>query len=172
MKPLSLKMRAIGLLSQREHSPLELRRKLMRIARDARAHAAAASPVPADEAVEDDGTGMAAEVDTLLAWLQAQGYLSEARFVESRVHARAQRYGSLRIKQELAQHGLGLDAEQQAALAATEFERAQAIWQRKFGASSAQAALDPALRAKQTRFLAARGFSPGVIRRLLRSEDD
>jgi len=180
VKPLSLKMRAIGLLSQREHSPLELRRKLLRIARDVQVRARAAErsdPAGGDagETRDDDeisSEATAAEVDALLAWLQAQGYLSESRFVESRVHARAQRYGSLRIKQELAQHGLDLGAEQQAALAVTEFERAQAIWQRKFGNAPAQAAFDPALRARQTRFLAARGFSPGVIRRVLRAEDD
>ena len=34
MNPLSLKMRAIGLLSQREHSLVEMRRKLLRISRN------------------------------------------------------------------------------------------------------------------------------------------
>lgn len=173
MKPLSLKMRAIGLLSQREHSPLELRRKLLRIAREQ--HAARlpaeppADPDEADMADTADIVDLATEVDELLAWLQAQGYLSEQRFVESRIHARVQRYGSLRIKQELAQHGLALSAASQAELKTSELERARAIWQRKFGGLPPE---DQAARAKQTRFLVARGFAPEVIRRVLRATHD
>lgn len=164
MKPLSLKMRAIALLAQREHSLSELRGKLLRLARAAqalkRAEAGDGGEDPT-EAVADPG----AEVDELLVWLQVQGYLSESRFVESRVHARAQRYGNLRIKQELAQHGLTLDAERQAQLKDSEFERALAVWARKFGAALPE---DAAARARQTRFLAGRGFSAEVIRRVLR----
>ena len=52
----------------------------------------------------------AAEVDALLDWLAAHRHLSDERFVESRVHARAARYGNLRIRQELAQHGAAIDA--------------------------------------------------------------
>lgn len=170
-KPLSLKMRAISLLSQREHSVLELRRKLLCVAREAQRKAVMvlsadgrdddAPAVMADVAVD-----LAHEVDDLLAWLQAQGYLDETRFVESRVHAREQRFGSLRIKQELAQHGLSLSADGQTALKATEMERATALWQRKFGGAATQ---DLAAKAKQSRFLMARGFAPDVIRRILRA---
>ena len=111
------------------------------------------------------------EVDTLLAWLQAQGYLSETRFVESRIHARAARHGNLRIRQELAQHGLAPDADQLERLKESEFDRARAIWQRKFGNSSPETRREPAERARQMRFLAGRGFSADVIRRLLRNPD-
>jgi len=170
MKPLSLKMRAIGLLSQREHSLSEMRRKLLRISRDMARAKVRDEAAPADEAEEADAqSAAAAEIDVLLAWLQAQGYLSEARFVESRIHARAQRYGSLRIRQELAQHGLGLGADAQAELKATELSRARAIWLRKFGGDVPE---DPAARAKQTRFLVGRGFAPEVIRRVLRAESE
>ena len=182
-KPLSLKMRAISLLSQREHSVLELRRKLLRMAREAQRIAAVASSADgrrdaspdvaddlADDAADDMAGGpavdLAHEVDDLLVWLQAQGYLDETRFVESRVNAREQRFGSLRIKQELAQHGLRLSADGQAALKATELERAQALWQRKFHGVAAD---DLTGRAKQSRFLMARGFAPDVIRRILRA---
>ncbi len=93
--PLSLKARALQWLAQREHSRIELRRKLLRLARQ-RAVAA-----------QDDGRGIEAasaapdpapEVDTLLDWLVAQRVLSDTRFVESRVNARAARYGNLRIR--------------------------------------------------------------------------
>lgn len=169
MKPLSLKMRAIGLLSQREHSVLELRRKLLRMAREAqRKMTKPTLASSADLSLDDEpevAIDLALEVDDLIVWLQAQGYLDESRFVESRVHAREQRFGSLRIKQELAQHGLVLSAEGQAALKATELERARALWTRKF---HGVVAADLAGQAKQNRFLMARGFPPEVIRRLLR----
>jgi regulatory protein len=109
-----------------------------------------------------------AQVDTLLDWLQVHGYLSDARFVESRLHARAARQGSARIRQELARHGLALAPEQAAALRETEFARAQAIWQRKFGAVAA----DARGRAAQARFLAGRGFAAEVVRRIVGGDDE
>jgi len=159
MKPLSLKLRAISLLSQREHSLTELRRKLMRIA------------TQREKAVDGelDAAAVSTEVEDLLLWLQEQGYLSESRFIESRINARAPRYGSLRIKQELAQHGLGLSAENQQLLKDSELERARAIWHRKFAGQQPE---DLAARAKQTRFMLARGFPFDVIKRLLRSQSD
>ncbi|TDP73064.1 regulatory protein RecX [Roseateles toxinivorans] len=173
MKPLSLKARAIALLAQREHSRSELQRKLLRIARqqDEKAHQArreAEGDVLEFESDAESGeVSAASEVDALLDWLQANRYLSEARFVESRINARAQRYGNLRIRQELSQHGLAADAASQQALKDSEFERARQVWQRKFG----EIAADPAARAKQMRFLAGRGFSPEVIRKVVQGTE-
>ncbi|MCV2370690.1 RecX family transcriptional regulator [Roseateles oligotrophus] len=168
-KPLSLKMRAIALLSQREHSRTELRRKLLRIQRSMAAKAGVPQLAEADEEAPTDGANLEADIETLLDGLQAQGYLSDARFVESRVHARASRYGSLRIKQELAQHGLSLSAEAMATLKSQEFERAKAVWQRKFGGVMAD---DGPGKAKQIRFLMARGYAAETIRKLLHSDED
>jgi len=181
-KPLSLKARAIALLAQREHSPSELRRKLLRIENERRRQE---SMREGKASVDDDSTSAAPElVDELLSWLQAQGYLDESRFVESRLHARASRFGNSRIKQELAQHRLSLNAEQWQTLKATELERARQVWRRKFGLSAeVDAELDAdgqsdvaapsgaelaAMRAKQGRFLVQRGFAPEVIRQVLR----
>lgn len=179
MKPLSLKMRAIALLAQREHSLIELRGKLLRLARARAAERLAQAQAAADEAAgaeawagvesESDAETPEAEVEALLIWLQARGYLDESRFVESRVHARAPRYGNRRIQQELAQHGLSLDAEAQARLKDSELVRAREVWQRKFGERPPE---DAAARAKQTRFLVGRGFSAEVVRRVLRYPDD
>ncbi|WP_235971506.1 regulatory protein RecX [Azohydromonas caseinilytica] len=108
-------------------------------------------------------------VEELLDWLQAQRYLSEQRFAESRVHARAGRFGNLRIRQELAQHGVALDAEATQRLRDTELERCRAVWARKFGA---EPPADAAARARQMRFLAGRGFSADVIRRVLQASED
>ena len=120
------------------------------------------------EATDLELTDPEAAVDELLDWLVANKYLSESRFVESRVNARSRKQGTLLIKLELARHGLALEPEQATALRESEFARAQALWQRKFGAI----APDARLRAKQARFLAARGFAADVVRRVVGGEEE
>jgi len=133
--------------------------------RHARADALARAGAEVPGALDDEpGDAAAAQVDAVMAWLQAHHYLSEERFVESRIHARASRYGNLRIRQELAQHGLGLPADAAQALKDSELERATEVWRRKFGVAAA----DALQRARQSRFLAQRGFSPEVIARVMR----
>jgi regulatory protein len=224
-KPASLKVRALQWLAQREHSPLELRGKLMRLAQRAAAADRAGPAAQADShdaaqggaqdnrakdnrakdnrvegnsaqgtSAQDNGAqnhgarddtarvatlsgardefGASAarstsdEVEAVMAWLTAHGYLSQQRFAESRVHARQARFGNLRITRELQQHGVKLEADAQQALRATEYERACDVWQRKYG--SAGLPQDATARVRQMRFLAGRGFSPDVIRRVLR----
>lgn len=165
--PLSLKARAIGLLAQREQSRTELKRKLLAIERQRLAAAVAAGDAPAmagtdPEAAESELIG---QVDALLDALAAEGYLSEARFVESRLHQRAQRFGLQRIQQELSQHGLALDPEQQQALRDTELSRAREVRCRRFGDALPTERTE---QARQMRFLLARGFSGDVARRALR----
>ena len=177
-RALSLKARALQWLAQREHSRIELRRKLLahatqQLAAGANAEAAAAAPAdaPASSAFSrrlPPTADTQAEIETLLDWLAANGHLSEARFVEARVRTRAARLGNLRIRHELAQHGLQLGPDEAQALKDSEFARARRVWTRKFEASPG----DAASRAKQARFLAARGFSSDVIRRLLRGDDE
>lgn len=143
---LSLKGRALKYLAAREHSRAELERKLR----------------PHEEAP--------GQVDAALDELEAKGLLSQARFVESVLHRKSARFGTARIRQELNAHGLDAEAMADAVgrLQASEFERAEALWQKKFGAPAA----DPAERAKQMRFLAGRGFSAEVIRRVVRNADE
>jgi regulatory protein len=144
----SLKAQALQLLAQREHSRVELRRKLL-------------------SRIGDDEPAPEATVDALIDWLESNRYFSPQRFVESRVHARAGRFGNLRIRQELAQHQVTLSPEAAQVLKDSELERARAVWSRRF----AEPAADAAGRAKQARFLGGRGFSPDVIRRVLRFPD-
>jgi regulatory protein len=143
---ISLKGRALKLLSMREHSRKELERKL---------------------ASHEAEPG---QLKTALDELQARGFIDEQRVVDSVVHRRSGRLGAGRIKQEL--QAKGLDAERVAlavaSLRATEVERAREVWRRKFGVLPA----DAAQRAKQARFLAARGFGGEVIQRVLRTADD
>lgn len=187
----SLKARAIRWLAQREHSRLELRRKLLPWAAaelaessdgegrpaagagaaDPSSTAAQAGTLPLFQAAIEARTSRraavapeaAARVDALLDWLEAQGLLSDARFVESRVRVRASRMGTLRIRQELARHGAELSPEAARELKAGEPARALEAWQRKFG----EPAEDAAGRARQMRFLAARGFDTEVVRRVV-----
>ncbi len=126
------------------------------------------SSTPTGNESRDPAPEAEAEVDALLDWLAANGYLSDTRFVESRIHARAGRQGTTRIRHELAQHGLALDPTQAARLRETEFARAQVIWQRKFG----EVATDLRERAKQARFLTARGFGSDVVRRIVGGDID
>ncbi|MBZ5792459.1 recombination regulator RecX [Burkholderia contaminans] len=144
--PRSLKGRALGYLSRREYSRAELARKL-------------APYVGEDESVEP-----------VLDTLEQEGWLSNARFAESLVHRRASRVGVARIVSELKRHAVGdtLVEEVNAQLRETEWARAQAVWRKKFGALPQT----PAERAKQARFLAARGFSSATIVKLLKVGDD
>jgi len=175
-RPASIKVRALQWLAQREHSRDELRGKLLRLLQrrpsrldqgagdDGRSsgggHPARRMPTePAEPAVDP-----ATEVETLLLWLEAHGHLSQERFVESRVHARQSRFGNLRIRQELQQHGVTLDADTQQALQRSEFDRAQALWSKRYGGP----AVDAAARLRQMRFLAGRGFSIDVVRRVIK----
>lgn len=170
VRPASLKVRALQWLAQREHSRQELRDKLLRLLqRGNRAAAAAAERDEGDDGVGHDaaaGVGpatAAAEVEAVLQWLEQNGHLSDARFAESRVHARQARYGNRHIQQELQQHGVSLDADARLALQQTELGRAAAVWRRKYGAPAA----DAAGRVRQMRFLVGRGFSPDVVRRVV-----
>ena len=156
--PLSLKASALQWLAQREHSQAELRRKLLWLAREQTA--------PDGRSELADAAG---EVDALLAWLIAHRYLSDARFVESRVNARAARYGNLRIRQELGRHGATLDTVTAERLRESELSRARAVWVRKYGGEPAASAAE---RARQMRFLAGRGFSADVVRRVVRGMPD
>ena len=143
---LSLKGRALRYLAAREHSRVELERKL-------RAY--------------EETPGQLAQV---LDELQAKDFISEARVVESVINRRAARFGTARIKYELLNKGLSAEAVAGAIdrLKISELERAQGIWRKKFDGPAA----DASGRAKQMRFLAARGFGGDVIRRVVTQAAD
>ena len=138
----SLKGRALRLLGQREHSRAELERKL---------------------AQYEELPGTLAEA---LDELTAKGFISDERVLQSVLHQRASRMGAARLRQELQHKGIGAEAIAGALeqLQATELERARAVWQRRFGAPPA----DAKERARQGRFLLARGFAGAVVGRVLR----
>jgi regulatory protein len=145
-----LRQRALGLLTRREHTRKELAGKLSSLA----------------ESPE--------QLDALLDELTSRHLLSDARYAETRVKSRGIRLGDARLAYELRSRGVA-DELVSASLAAGEDEltRARRLWQKRFG-NSPHGADDTAERARQMRFLAARGFSAETIRRLLRAtvEDD
>ena len=137
---LSLRGRALNLLARREHSRVELARKL--------------SP-----------HGDPDEVAALLDDLERENLLSHARYAESLAHTRAGRHGSLRLKAELRDKGVPDEVITQVVAQAKEQDllAAREVWERKFG----QLPKDAAERARQMRFLAGRGFPAEVVRRVL-----
>ena len=149
---LSLKGRALRWLAQREHSRAELERKLAR------------------HALDTDDASAEAQIARALDELQAAGLLSDARTAESVLAGQGRRYGSRRLKQTLQGKGLApalVSATLQQART-TELERAREVWRKRFGEPPA----DAAARARQMRFMAARGFDGDVIRRVVGGDRD
>ena len=145
-KPISLKGRALRLLSGREYSRAELERKLA-------SH-------------EEEPGALAKALDEL----QAKDFINEQRVVDSVVHRRSSKLGTQRIRQELQAKGLEPEAvaEAVAQLRTTEVDRAREVWRKKFGSPPA----DAAERAKHMRFLATRGFGGDTIRRVVSGIDE
>ena len=143
---LSLKARALRYLSMREHSRLELARKLSAYAEQ-----------------ED-------ELETVLNWLETSNFLSAERFSESLIHRRAARFGNHRILAELQSHQLDSIEIQKAKIELQETESARAIevLHRKFPNAPA----DQEEKMKQSRFLQQRGFSGQAIRAALSAQRD
>lgn len=168
-RPQSLKARALRWLAQREHSRQELRRKLVRAAR-ADEGAPDRSPDPSPDAKSlgiDASDDVEAAVDALLDALESAGHLSEQRFLESRIRTRAARFGNRRIEAEIRQHGLDPGAAAIEDLGGSERQRAYRVWARKFGPA---VSADRDERARQARFLAARGFSADTIRDIVQGK--
>lgn len=142
----SLRARALRLLARREHSRLELQRKL------------------APHAQDPD------ELETLIADLVRRGWLSEQRVVEQVIHARRSKFGSQRIRQQLIDKGIAEELVTQALpqLRDGDAEAARALWQRKFG----KLPRDMAERAKQVRFMQSRGFALETVLRIIKHGGD
>ncbi len=135
-----LRRKAIGLLARREHSRAELARKL------------------AADGTEED-------ITTVLAELEAEGLLSDARAAAAYVRAHGARFGAARLRQDLRARGLDPEiAVEEVNELGSEIERAKAVWQKKFRT----APTDAKEWARQARFLQGRGFAGDIIRRVLK----
>ncbi len=138
----SLMGRALRYLSRREHSRQELRKKLL--------------PYAESEI----------ELDELMVKLEAQSWLSDERFAESLVRRKSERYGSLKIVDELKQQGIEGDSllEIKERLKISDSTRAWELWQRKFDSMVTK---DPKEKSKQMRYLVSKGFPLSVVTRIV-----
>jgi regulatory protein len=136
----------LALLARREHSRLELETKLAGDQADPK------------------------ELASLLDEFERRGWLSERRLAEQQVARARGRYGPKRVLHDLRAKGVeGSALEEVAAqLKAGELENARAVWRKRFGRPPA----DLNERARQTRFLAGRGFSSEAIRQVLAGEPE
>jgi regulatory protein len=141
----TLRVRAMRYLARREHSRAELHAKLL----------------PHVQEGED--------VDVVLDELEKRNWLSDARAAELIVSTRRGRFGAQRIAHEMRQKGLAEDliGEALPQLKETELEAAREVWQKKFGTIPQ----DQKEKARQARFLQARGFAMDVVMKVLRHED-
>ena len=140
--PVSIRRAAMNLLARREHGHVELARKLLQRGADAQM------------------------IEVELQRLTEDGLLSEERYLESYIRSRANASrGPMLIREELIQRGLDRSEVEQA-LRAAEIdwdENMRDLWQRRFAGQIT----DLKDKAKQSRFLAQRGYAVEAIRRLL-----
>ncbi len=102
-----------------------------------------------------------AEVAHTLDELERLGYLSDARFAQALVAQKAERFGRRAIAHALRERRIEPEVAREALAALAnddETARAKAVWSRRFRAPPA----DERERARQIRFLIARGFSVAI----------
>jgi regulatory protein len=139
-----LRRKAIGMLARREHSGAELARKLA-------AH------------------GTQEDIAQVLAELESEGLLSDARAAAAYVRTHGARLGAARLRQDLRARGLDPQiAAGEVDELGSELDRARAVWTKKFGSAPE----DAKAWARQARFLQSRGFATDVIRRVLKDIDE
>ena len=138
--PQTLMTRAVAYLARREHSRMELGKKLARYL---------------EEGQSFD------EVEVVLDRLESKGLLSDERYARSRARVRSARYGDMRVAMELKTQGVESDLVRETidAIEEPEIVRATRLWERRFG----EAPADYKERARQIRFLASRGFRMSTV---------
>lgn len=142
----TLRERALRHLARRDHSRAELARKL--------------APY-----------GSAEEVEAVLERMSDLALQSDTRFAEAWVRSKSGRFGSIRLRHELARRGVDkslIDEAIEHECAQSELDRARAVWQSRFDGPPE----DHREWAKQARFLQTRGFATDIIRKLLKESPD
>lgn len=188
-----LKQRALYLLARREYSRHELRLKLLsalqRRSQISFQDDEVLTTTTAEENVEfSRNDHFEALIDSLLLELELAGWQSDRRFLASLVRRKAERTGARLLIPELKTHELPADLMEVAReqLNASEFERALALWRRRFGdktlsvlstkndrieeglSSAELAAIQYKEKTRQLRFLVSRGFSSAVALAVLK----
>jgi regulatory protein len=135
-------------LARREHTELELKRKLRTKGFEAEA------------------------IQSVIAALVGEGLLSNRRFTEIYIHYRCERgYGPLRIQAELSDRGIPEDMIEHHLNITdnTWFAHARKTWLKRFKGNSPA---DFKSRAQQMRFLHQRGFTPEQINPIFQSDTE
>jgi regulatory protein len=142
----TLRAQAIRLLARREYARAELEARLV------------------------SGGGDLAEVRSTLDDLGAEGLLSDQRFARAVVGQKTGHYSRRSIAGGLKAKGVAPDDIDEAMRDADLDDDAalKTLWQRRFG----QAPANDREKARQVRYLQARGFSASAILKLLRSPPD
>lgn len=141
--PNQLKSKAVRWLSVREHTRHELAQKLARFCQDE------------------------ADLDRVLDDLEREGWQSDHRAARSLGRVKATKQGNALIAQQLRQKGISQELIESTleSIEGSELQRAHEVWAKKFGRQGV--AEDFKERARQARFLASRGFSSEVIRKVI-----
>ena len=162
----SLKARALRLLSMREYSRKGLGDKLQESA----ARMLKFNPTEEGSEVSVSEAPLEVQIEAVLDDFEARGWLSDQRFAEALVRRRSERFGTRKIQDELQQAGVdsAKTVDLLRGLKETEYQRAHELWLRKFGA----VAVDQKERARQYRFLASKGFSSGVVSKVVAGRPD
>ncbi len=158
--------RAMRLLSQRDHSESELRRKLAAQPFSAKGHWGKRADGGNSEPVEDIAPKV---IEQVIAYCYQHNWLDDSRFATSYLNSRSRKgYGAQRIRSELMQKGV--DKERiQAAFEISEIDwcmRAKEVAQRKFGEILP---VDWKEKAKVQRYLLYRGFFQEEIQSIYRN---
>jgi len=138
----SLRARAMRFLARREHSRAELRRKLAPVATEGE------------------------DLEILLDDLAKRGWLSDARFAEQSIRAKARRFGPLKLANTLRAKGVDDEAIAAGFRAAGEdgTSHIESVWGSRFRAAPG----GDREKARQVRFLQGRGFALDDIFRFLK----
>lgn len=151
------------MLARREHARAELRDRLLAWVVRTSARSVPGHAPTAD--ADDVEAGLQATVDQVLDELHARGLLNEARAAESLVAAKAGRFGQNRLRQLMQRRHLpeALVSDTLQQLKGSELERSCEVWRKRFGVPPR----DAAERARQFRFLLARGFDADTAARTI-----
>ena len=139
-----LRARALRLLARREHTRQELESKL--------------SP----------HAGNSEDLQNLISGLKQKNQLSEERFAEERARRLSRKYGAGRIRQDLKAKGVSEELISRFSSSENEMQKAKEILERKYRTPAATREE----KAKRMRFLQSRGFSSGIIFKLLSARSD
>ena len=139
----SLKVRAMRFLARREHTRVELRRKL--------------------EPRAQEGENVEAVLDDLAK----RGWLSDERFAEQAIRAKSRRFGPMKMAHYLRSKGVGDEAIAAGlrGAGADGIASVEAVWRSRFRAPPA----DEREKLRQVRFLQGRGFPVEEILRFLKA---